>query len=269
MKNTLFCSVATIALVTASSVAHSSTMWVHDSSGTLGTVDTDSGNVSIIGDMGSVMTDIAFDPTGNLFGITFSDLFSINPTTGTSSLIGSHGVSGGNGLVFGADGTLYAAGTSTTNIFSLDTTSGANTTIGNTGFTSAGDLAFVGSDLFLSSGSGELVSIDLSDPSNSTAIGSFGVPSVFGIATDENSSLFAVANTTIYNVDPATGLASDGVSFAGQGLGSAFGQSFFAESGADPDDDPSVAPVPLPAGLPLMLSGLLGVGLLTRRKKGG
>lgn len=29
----------------------------------------------------------------------------------------------------------------------------------------------------------------------------------------------------------------------------------------------AVAPVPLPAGLPLMLSGLLGVGLLARRKK--
>ncbi|WP_157578033.1 hypothetical protein [Roseivivax halodurans] len=33
------------------------------------------------------------------------------------------------------------------------------------------------------------------------------------------------------------------------------------------DTPPTMTPVPIPAGLPLMLSGLLGVGLLARRKK--
>lgn len=33
------------------------------------------------------------------------------------------------------------------------------------------------------------------------------------------------------------------------------------------DTPPTMTPVPLPAGLPLMLSGLLGIGLLARRKK--
>ncbi len=267
MRKNFLSGFAAIALIAAASAAHSATMYVHDSSGNLGSVDTSSGNASIIGNMGLVMTDIAFDPSGNLFGITFTGLFSINPTTASSSFIGSHGVSGGNGLVFGNDGTLYASGNTTSNLFSLNTGTGTGTSIGNTGFFSSGDLAFVGSDLFLSSTSGELVSIDLSNPSASTAIGSFGVPNVFGIATDETSSLFAVADTTIYSVDPTTGIASGGVSFAGQGLGSAFGQSFFAELGANPGDDPSLAPVPLPAGLPLMLSGLLGIGLLARRKK--
>jgi len=54
-------------------------MYVHDSLGTLGTVGTDNGDVSVIGDMGATMTDIAFDPGGNLFCITFTGLFSIDP----------------------------------------------------------------------------------------------------------------------------------------------------------------------------------------------
>ncbi len=261
-------SLITLGFVAVSSIqASASTMYIHDSSGNLGTVDTDSGSATVIGNMGAVMTDIAFDPDGNLFGITFNSLYKIDPVTGSSSLIGSHGVSTGNGLVFGSDGTLYASGNTTSNIYTLDTGTGANTSLGNSGFTSAGDLAFVGDDLFLSAANGQLVLIDLSDLSNSSAVGSFGVANVFGIATDENASLFAVAGTSLYSVDENTGATSGGVSFSGQGLGQAFGQAFFAESGANPDKDPNDGAVPLPAGLPLLLSGLVGFGLLSRRKK--
>ncbi|TCS52472.1 putative secreted protein [Primorskyibacter sedentarius] len=244
------------------------TMYVHDIGGNLATVETDSGAVSLIGNMGSVMTDIAFDPSGNLYGVTFTGLYSIDATNGSSSFIGNHAVSDANALVFGAGGTLYAAGATTTGLYSLDVGSAANTLLGDMGFASSGDLAFVGSDFYLSSTSGELVSVDLSNPSSSTAVGSFGVSDVFGIATDETSSLFAVAGTSIYSVDPVTGAATNGVSFAGQGLGVAYGQSFFAEAGADPSDDPSNDPpvVPLPASGLLLLAGL---GSLVARKKFG
>ena len=51
------------------------------------------------------------------------------------------------------------------------------------------------------------------------------------------------------------------------------GANFYMQSFADvtlsDTGGPSPSPVPLPAGLPLILSGLLGVGLLARRKKVG
>ena len=46
-------------------------MHVHDGNGGLATVDVITGDVSLIGNMGIVMTDIAFDPTGALYGLSF------------------------------------------------------------------------------------------------------------------------------------------------------------------------------------------------------
>lgn len=233
-------------------------MYVHDASGVLGTVDTGTGAVDVIGSMGAVMTDIAFDPDGNLFGITFSSLFSINPLTAASTFIGNHSVPGGNALVFGTNGTLYAAGFSSTSLYTINPASGASTNLGNMGFTSGGDLAFVGDDFYLADGGSNLVSVDLSNLSNSSAIGPFGIGSVFGIATSE-STLFGVGGTQIFMVDVATGAGSGVVNFGGQGLGSAFGQSFYDESGAPgPGPGPNPNPIPLPASA-LMLLGALGM----------
>jgi hypothetical protein len=45
-------------------------LWVSDWTGNLGTIDIDSGSVTIIGDMGKAMTYIAFDPSGGLWGVS-------------------------------------------------------------------------------------------------------------------------------------------------------------------------------------------------------
>ena len=50
-------------------------MHVDDSSGILGRVDVATGSVSVIGNMGVVMTDIAFNPTGQLFGLSFTGFY--------------------------------------------------------------------------------------------------------------------------------------------------------------------------------------------------
>ncbi len=250
---------AFVALLAVTASGGASTMYVHDSAGTLGTVETETGAVNVLGSMGEVMTDIAFDTSGNLFGITFSGLYSIDPTTASSSFIGGHGVPGGNALVFDTDGTLYSAGTSSRDLFSIDPSSGSTTSLGTTGFSSGGDLAFVGDSFYLADSSSRLVSLNLADLSASTAVGSFGVSSVFGIATDEEDTMFGVGGTQIFTVDTATGGALNSINYGGQGLGTAFGQSFFAEAGA-PGPGPGPEPTPTPSPIPLPASGLLLLG---------
>jgi hypothetical protein len=247
-----------IAAVALSAAVAAPIMHVHDSGGVLARVDVATGNVNVIGNMGVVMTDIAFDPSGDLFGLSFTGFYSINAATGAATLIGNHSIPGGNALVFSDTGTLYAAGANSTSLFTINPATGASTNLGSTGFASGGDLAFNGGDFFLASSASSLVRVDLGNLANSAAVGPFGVPSVFGLATGNDGVLYGVAGTQIFSVNTATGAATNPQSYAGQGLGTAFGQSFRTEAGA-PD-------IPEPATYALVAAGS-GLLLLTRRRR--
>lgn len=240
-------------LATVSSpVTSGPVLYVHDNLGKLATLDATTGTVDIIGNMGVTMTDIAFSPTGDLYGISFGRLYSINSDTAQATLIGNHAVPGGNTLVFGEDGTLYAAGYASKSLYTLDVTNGATTNLGNIGFFAGGDLAFHNGHLYMASSSNKLVDIDLDNLSNTVAIGNFGLMGVFGLATGSDNNLYAVANTTVFSVNTATGGVIDFVSFAKQGLGQAFGLTSYI-----PDID-ITAEITEPTSIMLLLSGLLG-----------
>jgi hypothetical protein len=226
-------------------------LWSGDSSGRLGTVDVDTGDVNVIGSMGVIMTDIAFDPSGNLWGITFGSLFKINKTTAASTIVGNIGTSA-NSLVFDSSGVLYTANSS---LYTVDTTTGAANLVGNGGYSysSSGDLAFVGGDLFLSSSGGDnLVKINTGDGSGSL-IGNIGFSSVFGLASPNGTDLFGLAGTNVLLIDSTIGSGTPILDYSGQGLGPAFGSAFVSE-----------AVVPIPAAVWLFGSGLLA--LLSIRK---
>ncbi len=126
----------------------------------LATVDVATGATSFIGGTSISLTDIAFSPSGDLYGISFSSLYKVNSSNGATTLVGGLGAVSGtaNALVFGSDGTLYMAGST---LYAVNTLTGAASAIGALGFQSGGDLAFIGGDLFMASSGNQLVEVDI------------------------------------------------------------------------------------------------------------
>ena len=235
------------------------TLWIDDSDGNIGTVDVATGTTTVIGNAGVVLTDIAFDPLGNLFGVSFTNFYSISKATGAATSIGAlgAGIHAANALVFRSDGTLYLADSITTDLYTVNTGTGAATSLGSTGFSSSGDLAFNGGDLYLSATTDQLVRIDLNNLASSAAVGSFGVSSVLGLATADNGLLYGVSGAQVFSVDTSTGAGTLVTNYEGGALLSAYGSAFFTEAGAT---------VPEPGTLSLV--GLAFAGFFTSRKRG-
>ena len=205
------------------------TIYIDDSAGRLGIVDVQTGATTIVGATGVTFTDIAFAPNGDLFGLSFTGFYRINPQTASVAFIGNHGIPEGNALVFDSDGTLYAAGAQSTSLFRIDPLSGTAVALGNIGYHSAGDLAFKDGALYLSSATNELIRISLSTYTG-TSVGPIGFNSVFGLATGINGVLYGISGTRIFSVNTATGAGTLLTDYQGRGLGAANGSSFISEA---------------------------------------
>jgi hypothetical protein len=230
-------------------------LWIDDANGEIGKVDVATGKVTLVGNAGVVLTDIAFSPTGQLFGVDFSNLYSINTATGAATLIAplSGGLAGqANALVFSNGGTLFSAGFGSTHLFTINPATGATTDVGNVGTSSAGDLAFANGHLYLTGSNNDLIQIDLTGTNVSAFkdLGPIGFTNVFGLASPDNVNLFGVAGTQDLSINPVTGAGTLLNDFGGQGLGSANGAAFFTEAGAA---------VPEPSSLALLALGAAGL----------
>ena len=119
--------------------------YVVDDTGVLYTLTPETGVLKTIGDTGTVLNDIALSGEGQLFGVTSTHLYEVNPSTAEIELIGPLGISLASGLEFSADGSLFlsdAPTPQTGNLYTVDTATGAANQIGEIGFASNGDLAF-------------------------------------------------------------------------------------------------------------------------------
>ncbi len=138
----------------------------------------------------------------------------LNFSTGTDAYF--------NSLVRESDGTLLAVTMdSSGSLFRIDVESLSATFLGATGYASAGDLTFYGEELYLSAVGGDLIKVNIVDPSSSVRVGSMnegGFLDIFGAVTviqgdpcsgDVNYEMVATGGGAIRSVDVVTGSTSN------------------------------------------------------------
>jgi Hint domain len=177
-----------------------------------------------------VFTDIALSPSQELFGISFTTLYSINQA-GNATAIGPTGAAL-NGLVFSPNGTLYAFGG--TGLYTVSTTTGAATLVGNSGLSlrSEGDLSFNHGSLYETATNGSVSDLLKGNPTTgaATLVGRI-VPNanMFGLATGSDGVLYGFDRNKIYAINRTTGAGTLVQTFGG-GLGAANGAASQADS---------------------------------------
>jgi hypothetical protein len=198
---------ASLAGVNFTAVASPPVFYVIDDT-KLAILDIGNRRVRIIGPTGNFLNDIAFDPSGHLFGISESQLFKVNLTSGATTLVGnSVGTGHTTSLVFSEAGNLYTANTS---LYTINAQTGVGTLVGNGGnaYTSSGDLEYIGGNFYLTSIlNGTTDALFRLDPATGvgTSIGQIGYPNVYGLSTNDDVTLYGFAGTKVISINPSTG----------------------------------------------------------------
>ena len=244
-------------------------LWIDDASGNIGQVDiiTHSVLAGSVHSTGQILTDIGFNSTGTLYGTTFSGLYSINTSNGNATSLGSYGYDTGMNALVGTGGIdLLADSSTSTNVYTINPSSPSTESVLTTSpVDSAGDLAFSSTTLY-ESGVGSGGDDELVNLTAGTVVGLFSVSGtnltdVFGLA-DNGVTMFAVAGTEVYSVNLSTAaltpLFDYSIAENGQSLGSANGAAFVREG--------AVPAVPEPSSVILLLTALLAVAFVARKR---
>ncbi|NEO53115.1 MAG: hypothetical protein F6K54_08490 [Okeania sp. SIO3B5] len=251
MKKLLSCLLLSVAAIsTPIASAQAGTFYVSTSRSQVGVIDDLTGFYTQLASTPR-FTDIALDPLDELWGITFSQLYSVNLDAGTYNYVGNLGASL-NALGFTDDGALYGSGGS--GFYSVDTSSGAASLISSiSGFSSSGDIVFdAARNLFWATSSGDSL-WSITQDGTATKVGNIGYSAVYGLAFGDNGTLFGyTANGNQLALNLATGAGT----FVRQISGLNSGENIWGAA-SEPD---ATAPVSTPE--PSVLAGFAVIALI-------
>ncbi len=201
-------------------------VYAHTAS-TLYRVDPDTLAISQVGNFGwpngsDQMTDLAIDSTGLMIGVSFSNVYKVDPTTAQATLLSSNLGGTFNGLSFvpatmlGQTGADILVGTRNSDgkVFRVDPMTGATSEVGDMGaaFASSGDLVSIanfGTVQTVTGSSSDVLAKLAPNTFAATPIGTgTGFGQIWGIAYWKNKVYGFTNNGEFVLIDPNTGVAT-------------------------------------------------------------
>lgn len=177
------------------------------------------------------------------YGVTGQDgvassLYTINSTTGATTLVGATGFNGVGSLAFSPLGTLFAiagnAAGPVHQLITINTSTGAGTAIGATGITNnITDIAFRSDGvLFAMTGRGDLYTVNTTTGAATLINSAGGVTQGGGLAFNSGNTLFLSAGSNLQTVNQATGARTNVVTMTFvSGADALVGMKFHPTSG--------------------------------------
>ncbi|QDU32954.1 hypothetical protein KS4_09930 [Poriferisphaera corsica] len=228
-------------------------LWIADKANRLVSIDTNTWQTSYKGKMSKQMTDIAMDGQGNLFGIDYGKLYSINKNNANTWSITNGTSEVGNALGF-VDGKLYSM--KANYLLEINKSSGYPVKSRYTGRLTSGDLsahngkAYMVSYYNKNNYTNVLAELDVKTGRVSD-VGSLGRKNVYGLA-EADGKLYAASENVIYEVNTSNAKMTKVKTLSG--VGQIWGMT----------SSPYTPPIPEPASAALI--GLGAIAVLGRRR---
>ena len=230
---------AAVVTLGISGTAQASLDFLSTSGGEVGTIDTSTGNFLPLFQGEPSFLDIALSTNNNLFGVTYNQLYKINQSTNSVSLIGNF-FPFINALGFSNNDVLYGAGGS--GFYTINTSTGAVSLVANIpGFNSSGDVVFDSIDnrfWATSSGLTNDILFSIALDGTATQIGSIGFNNVQGLSFDNGTLLGYTASNQQIVIDPATGTGTFNKNVTGT-AGSIYGAASSPSTAPEPVSEPT------------------------------
>jgi hypothetical protein len=202
-----------------------SRIYIHDYDRDFGYFDTATGASVRIGRLPVQLTDIAFAPDDTLYGVSFNSLYQVNARDASATYVGALSRSDANGFVIYSNG-IALVSTTSSRVLGIDLETGATKQLyaTRTGETSAGDLEAHRGTLLLAATDQYLYAEATSDHQQPARV-YHGLPSLYGLASVNNQTLYGFSGSKAFTIDPYTGNSTEVADLRSSGFEAIWGAS--------------------------------------------